>query len=427
MPGTFKLRRVADYVVETASSILPYANLFFFHYTYHDHRHSKNLEMYFKSLYNETWYGNINGAEHEVIRMAVYLHDIGMAYNPRNWADLQLSKEEVETWAGKWCAEDPLRKIEDYFVSSICRGDAERKLLDGLREGSRSITDVFFPRGVLEFPHNLKDKAWDDIPSYAKETLRAVMRKLHPYVSAAYSRDFILKEWPELGRVLALVVESHDLENPKCYPQELEGGVRIEAVDFPDEVDVLKVVGVLNLLDSIDCAGRSRGDEKTLKNIVEDIALLGAGYLTHWVFKMPIESVDPKRDGIKIRLTRNLYTDKLRLADLVGALLFEVAQNVYPKYRFARKILERRGVGVPDLYVALPGGEEVLFDDRLFSTAKIYQDEKVQVDGGTFSLFDGLALLVARGRYAEADSIARKIACSDDVLRRIKMVKENCP
>jgi hypothetical protein len=194
-------------------------------------------------------------------------------------------------------------------------------------------------------------------------------------------------------------------------------------------------MAILILLDSLDCAGQSRASPEALDEIIDEVRMLEEeaieieagkggdagkryGHLPHWVFKKYIKrvEVDPSRITVVAETSSPSH--------LAGILFFEIANNVWPKYALASKILEEYGYHF-DLMVQVPSPVygELLMEEELMRLGKEFS--KIVVEASELprelgekykirlKLPRALALLLGYGgSYHEyADQLAKKHVC----------------
>ena len=390
---------------------------FFFHYPFHDLRHCREMYKYLEDLrysnldlgYSELW----------LLRTAIYLHDIGMFLNPRNWHKLRIPK-------------DVLSLPGEDSIKELTRDAVVKSFLDGL---GMSFEDAFFDENnCLRLPPQLKGKPWDEFSLLEKIAVRTVMRELHPQIGDwAVRRKFIGEYPPEcrkISEIIGGIVRLHEDKDSERIRNlgswEIAGSLNI---------DQRKLTAILILLDSLDCVGQSRASPETLDEIMDDIRMLeekmieieaekgddiskGCGHLPHWVFKKYIKRIEvcPSRITVVVETTSPSY--------LAGILFFEMSNNVWPKYALASKILKEYGYHF-DLVVQIPSpvcGEQLMeeelaklekeFSEIIVETSELPREfgEKYKIG---LKLPRALALLLSYGgSYKEyADQLAKKHVC----------------
>ena len=333
---------------------------FFFHYTFHDLRHYRNMDEYLSHLgYRRL---ELSYPELFILRMAIYLHDMGMFLNPRYWSELKIHKEDLLI-----CNEDPVEKLRKNLLVDVL-----------MRKMKTSFEDEFFDEsGFLRFPPKMMGKTWDSFDLIDKAGIREVMRVLHPQVGAGGARRFI----PRCDRVASAV--SSIIRLHECKTAEAFRYLGHEEVGGED-VDLRKLAAILVLLDSIDCS-RRRASPEALEEITDEIRMLeeeiieiesekssNHGYLSHWIFKRHIKRIEIEGSSITI------VSDTSSPAHVAGMIFFEMANNVLPRFIAAKDMLSEYGVAL-NLFLRIPG-----------LTAPIYLDERIMDAGRSFcSIFTG--------------------------------------
>ena len=332
---------------------------FFFHYPFHDLRHCQKMFDYLEDLRNSIELGY---PELWSLRIAIYLHDIGMFINPRYWHKLDISKDELSP-----PGEDPIAELEeDAIVRSF------------LGELGMGFENAFFDEnGCLRLPLPLKEKPWDEFSFVEKIAVRTVMRTFHPQIGDRAVRKRFIGEHPlECRKVAEMIGGMVRLHEDKTNERIRNLG-SWEIAGSPVGVDQKKLAALLILLDSLDCAGQSRASPEALDEIIDDVRMLeeraieieverGAGvskryeHLPHWVFKRYIKEVKVDQASITI------VTETSEPSHLAGILFFEIANNVLPKFLLANSVLEEHGLHF-DLAVQIPGstGGELLVGEEL--------------------------------------------------------------
>ncbi|MEM1548483.1 MAG: hypothetical protein QXM02_05625 [Thermoproteota archaeon] len=388
--------------------------LFFFHFTFHDLRHCKNMYEYLEVLRNSV---RLEYPELWSLRMAIYLHDTGMLINPRYWHKLGIPKDVLSPPGKDLIAE----LVEDVIVEEFL--------------GGKGFDDTFFDEnGCLRLPTALKEKPWDEFSLVEKATMRAVMRKFHPQIGDWAARKRFIGEHPiecrKIGEMIGGMVRLHEGKD----------GERVknlglwEIAESPVSIDQRKITALLILLDSLDCAGQSRASPGTLDEIIDEVRMIEEkeieieakrggekreGYLPHWVFKKYIKEIAIYPNQIKI------VTETSNPSYLAGILFFEIAKNVWPKYALASDILKDYGF-YSNLIVQMPSQTygELLIDEDLMRLGKEFSEtvvdsselppqlaEKYKI--GKLRLPRMLALLLGYGgMYNEyANQLAKKHVC----------------
>jgi hypothetical protein len=364
-----------------------------------------NLEL----GYSELW----------LLRIAIYLHDIGMFLNPRNWHRLGILKDTLSP-----PGEDTIKELaEDVIVKSF---------LDGL---GMSFEDAFFDENnYLRLPPPLKGKPWDEFSLVEKIAMRTVMRELHPQIGDWAVRKKFIGEYPiecrKVSEMVGGMVRLHEDKND----ERIKNLGSWEIAGSPN-VDQRKLMAILILLDSLDCSGQSRASLEALDEIIDEVRMLeeeaieieaGKGgdagkryeHLPHWAFKKYIKRVEVGSGRI------TMVAETSSPSHLAGILFFEIANNVWPKYALASKILEEYGYHF-DLMVQVPSPVygELLMEEELMRLGKEFN--KIVVEASELprelgekykirlKLPRALALLLGYGgSYHEyADQLAKKHVC----------------
>ena len=390
---------------------------FFFHYPFHDLRHCKEMNKYFDELRNNIY--ELESAELWLLRMSIYLHDIGMFLNPRNWHKLGISRDMLSS-PGEDLIED---LTEDPIVKSF---------LDNL---GMSFENAFFDENnCLRLPPPLKGKPWDEFSLVEKVAVRTVMRKLHPQIGDWAVRKKFIGEYPlecrKVSETIGGMIRLHEDESDERI-RNLGSWEIAES-----NVDQKKLAAILILLDSLDCAGQSRASPEALDEIIDEVRMLEEKeieleaaksgstskryeHLPHWVFKKYIKKVEVGSGRITV------VTDTSSSSYLAGILFFEIANSMWPKYALASKILEEYGYRF-DLVVRVPGSvySELLVEEDLMGLGKEFSKIIVETSElpkelrekyklSELKLPRALALLLSYGgSYNEyADQLAKRHVC----------------
>jgi len=373
------------------------------------------MDQYFDKLRNLI---KVSYAEYWLLKIAIYLHDIGMFLNPRNWHRLGVPKGALSP-----PGEDLVGRLkEDTIVKSF------------LNSIGMSFDDAFFDENsYLRLPPPLKEKTWDEFSLVEKLAVRTVMRVLHPQIGDwAVKRRFIGEhplECRKISEVVGGLVRLHedksDVRIRNLGTWEVAGTV----------VDQKKLMALLMLLDGLDCAGRSRASPEALDEIIEEVKILeekaieievergggagkGCGHLLHWMFKKYIREV---------RISPSRFTvvaETSNPSHLAGILFFEIAENVWPKYAIASKLLDEYGHHF-DLTVQVPSlmHGELLVEEDLMELGKEFSETIVEASelpreiGQKYEtelkLPRALALLLSYGGSCSeyAEQLAKKHVC----------------
>jgi hypothetical protein len=400
---------------------------FFFHYPFHDFRHYKQMDQYFDKLRNTV---NVGSAEYWLLKVAVYLHDIGMFLNPRNWHKLGIPKSALSP-----PGEDLMGGLEEDAIV--------KTFLEGI---GMSFDDAFFDENdYLRLPPPLKEKTWDEFNLVEKLAVRTVMRKLHPLIGEwAVKRRFIGEHPPECRKISEMIGGLVRLHEDECDERIRDLGAWEVAGTV---VDQRKLMALLMLLDGLDCAGQSRASPEVLDEIIDEVRMLeeksieieaakgggagnGCGHLPHWVFKRYIKEVRIGSGRITV------VAETSSPSHLAGILFFEVAGNVWPKYAIASRILDEYGCHY-DLTIEVPGPihGELLAEEELMKLGEEFS--KIDVEASELprevgqkhktelKLPRALALLISYGGSCSdyAEQLAKKHACR--LLANLKSVQKS--
>ncbi|MGC8850149.1 MAG: HD domain-containing protein [Candidatus Bathyarchaeia archaeon] len=393
---------------------------FFFHYPFHDLRHCQNMYQCLEDLRNYVW---LEYSELWSLRIAIYLHDIGMFINPRYWHKLGVPVDGLSS-PGK----DLIRELEEDAIV--------KSLLENL---GMNFEDAFFgENGCLRLPPPLKEKPWDEFSFIEKTAIRVVMRTFHPQIGDWSVRKRFIGEYPlecrKFSEMIGGIVRLHE--------DETDGRIRNlglwEIAGSPSGVDQKKLIALLILLDSLDCAGQSRASPEALDEIIDEVRMLEEkaietearkggdadkryGHLPHWVFKKYIKEVRINPDLGQIAIV----TETSSPSYLAGTLFFEIANNVWPKYVLASSMLEEHGfhfdltIQMPDqAYGMLLLDEELVklgdkFRKTVVEASDLPQKLREKYEISKLRLPRALALLLGHGgTYNEyADQLAKKHVC----------------
>jgi hypothetical protein len=318
---------------------------FFFHYTFHDLHHYRNMDQYLEDLRN---YFRLEYSEYWMLKMGIYLHDIGLFLNPRCWHEFKIQKDELLLYT----KEDPVEALKNNpLVKALLKKYSNKHSL--------SFEEAFFnEEGFLSFPSFLRNKAWDELDFVEKAGIREVMRLLHPQIGgSAVGQRFI----PKCKRIAEVIGNIISLHEGKVKTEIFKNIGKVEISE--SYVDQKKLVALLILLDSLDCSGQSRASEEALNEIIEEIRIIedktieienqydknirSHGHLPHWIFKKHIKEVKIKNNEVTI------ICDTSSPAYIAGILFFEIPINVWQKYMLANNILKEYGIAF-DLFVQVP-------------------------------------------------------------------------
>ncbi|MEM1548833.1 MAG: hypothetical protein QXI11_06380 [Thermoproteota archaeon] len=379
--------------------------------SYTEYQYLERLRNSIRLQYPELW----------SLRMAIYLHDIGMFINPRYWHKLGVPKDGLSP-----PGEDLIADLEEDAIV--------KSLLESLGMG---FEDAFFDEnGCLRLPPPLKEKPWDEFSFIEKTAMRAVMRTLHPQIGDLAVRKKLIGEYPlecrKLSKMIGGMVRLHEDKTD----ERIRNLGSWEIAGSPVGVDQKKLIAILILLDSLDCAGQSRASPEALDEIIDEVRMLEEkaieiearkggdadkryGHLPHWVFKKYIKDV-------RINHTQTtIVTETSSPPYLAGILFFEIASNVWPKYALASTILEEQGIHF-DLTVQMPGSTygKLLIDEDLMRLGDNFRRTVVDVSELPSQLMKkyeisrlrlprALALLLGYGgTYNEyANQLAKKHVC----------------
>ncbi|MEM2294563.1 MAG: hypothetical protein QXX41_14935 [Nitrososphaerota archaeon] len=382
---------------------------FFFHYVFHDSSHYKNMYEYLDSIRNRYM---LVYSELFLLRIAIYLHDIGMFLNPRRWSELKVSKDDLLL-----SDENLMEKLKkNVLVDSFLKEKIKM-----------SFEDAFFNEdGCLRLPPKLKDKSWDEFDLIEKAAIREVMRKLHPLLGGRIIEQMFLSGCEKISESVRKMVELHEGKSVKRI-EDLSTCIKIN----DSCVDLKKLTTLLILLDSLDCVGKNRASPETLRNIIDEIRKLedkvieletksnneDHGYLAHWIFKNHIEKINVRSSRITI------FTDTLNPSPLAGILFFEINNNLWRKFDSVRRVLEEYGLYF-DIIVQTPDQKTIFIERELSSFGKKFCSIPIDISelpsglrerykSGRFTLIRALALLLSYGgAYNDyADHLARKHIC----------------
>ncbi|MEM3942644.1 MAG: HD domain-containing protein [Thermofilaceae archaeon] len=258
---------------EVARQILGYSRAFFPFFVLHDFTHSENVCRNLDEL--KKLFG-ITEWEFNLLRMAAYLHDIGMALPPLVIDELNINIENV------------IRDIREEHRDRM--------------RGKINCFSCFIENNYVRLSKH---------PLTAVEDAARLVRLLHPFISSGFIRRHLRDEIGiELPQEVELLCRYHNSKTP--IPS--------------SDVRLRRLVIALRLADSMDFTW-ARGKyffkiawKQYLPNAVD--------HLKHWVFKLDVEDVRVREDSLTVKVSEDASR-----ASILGVLLFEVANNFYGDWR----------------------------------------------------------------------------------------------
>jgi len=258
---------------EVARQILGHSRVFFPFFVLHDFTHSENV---CRNLSELTGLFGIKGWELNLLKMAAYLHDIGMALPPLVIDELNINIESV------------LRDIKP---------EHQRKVRERINCFSRFIENNY----VKLSKHALT----------AREEAARLVRLLHPFISSSFIRRHLRDKLDvKLLQEVELLCRYHNSKTP---------------IPSSDK-RFRRLVMALRLADSMDFTW-ARGKyffETAWKQYLPEVT----DQLKHWVFKLSVKDVRVRGDSIMVKVSENASR-----ASVLGVLLFEVANNFYEDWQ----------------------------------------------------------------------------------------------
>ncbi|MEM1697845.1 MAG: HD domain-containing protein [Thermofilaceae archaeon] len=278
---------------EVARQILGYSRALFPFFVLHDFTHSENICC---NLCELAKLFGITEWELNLLKMAAYLHDIGMALPPLVIDELNINIENVLRDIKKENRERMRGKISCFsrFIEN-----------NYVRLGKHALTAV--------------------------EDAARLVRLLHPFISSSFIRRHLRDEiGVNLPQEVELLCRYHNSKTP---------------IPSSDE-RLRRLVMALRLADSMDFTW-ARG--KYFFTIAWRQCLLDAvDQLKHWAFKLSVEDVRVRGDSITVKVSEGASR-----ASVLGVLLFEVANNFYEDWQ------EIYSCGLETRVVVSKGGNRV--------------------------------------------------------------------